>query len=92
LSKSARLTVSLPTDLLDELERYLRQRGETRSSAVARLLQTALREESERADRDEQERRDIERYIRGYLEQPETEEELRESEAMLKVTVWDPWP
>ena len=67
-ARVAKVTISLPVSLLAEVERWQRERDETRSEVIRRALERALREEREReAD---------ERYIRGYQEQPETEEEL----------------
>lgn len=84
MRKVAKVTVSLPCELLEEVERRRQERGETRSEIIAGLLKRALR--------DEQEREDIDRYIQGYREQPQTEEELQENEAILRhATVWGPW-
>jgi Arc/MetJ-type ribon-helix-helix transcriptional regulator len=63
-----RLTISLPDDLLDALDHQLVGRDETRSSVIRRLIQEALREAEER--------REVERYIRGYQADPQTVEEL----------------
>lgn len=64
----ARVTISVPTDLLQQLDHKLAKPGETRSAVVRRVLEEALR----RAE----EQREIERYIQGYREQPQTEEEF----------------
>lgn len=85
MRRVSKVTISLPIDLLQDVERYQKRRGESRSETVARLLAAALRRDREEAD--------IERYIRGYLEQPETPEEiaaidLQSQEAALS----DPWP
>lgn len=68
MRRVAKITISLPTALLEAVEHRQEERGETRSEVIADLLEAALRREREQAD--------VERYIRGYLEQPETEEEV----------------
>ena len=62
-----RLTVSLPAPLVEGLDRYLAQGG-SRSAAVREVLEKAVAE----AEKREQ----IEAWIRGYEELPETEEEF----------------
>lgn len=68
MDRVSRITVSVPTKLLQAADQKLLREDETRSGLVRRLLEAALREVEERAD--------VERYIRGYLEQPQTEDEL----------------
>jgi metal-responsive CopG/Arc/MetJ family transcriptional regulator len=63
-----RVTVSLPAELADEIDRKLASQGESRSAVIRRLVEAALREEEKRAEE--------ERYILAYREQPQTEEEL----------------
>lgn len=68
MDRVSRLTISVPTKLLEAADRRLLQEGEARDALICRLLEAALRKVEERAD--------IERYVRGYLEQPQTEDEL----------------
>jgi metal-responsive CopG/Arc/MetJ family transcriptional regulator len=68
MTKVARFTVSVPIALLEALDDKLTAEGESRSAVVRRLLETALREVEEQED--------IQRYIDGYKEQPQTEEEF----------------
>jgi metal-responsive CopG/Arc/MetJ family transcriptional regulator len=63
-----RLTISLPASLLQAVDRELIPAGETRSAYIRGLLDAALRQARERAD--------VERYIRGYTEQPQSEAEF----------------
>lgn len=65
--RSARLTVSLPASLVDEVDRFLAG-GMSRSAAVRAALEWAVAE----ARRREQ----IERFLRGYADQPQTEDEF----------------
>lgn len=67
MSESVKVTISLPRELLDMVERE-RGRRESRSEffrhALENLLQTRREREAE------------EQYARGYRQQPETEEEV----------------
>lgn len=68
MSKAAKLTIRLNSELVAAIDRHRAARGQTRSEffrvAAEKLLQ------------DEQERRAVERYVRGYQECPETDEEV----------------
>ena len=64
----SRFTVSIPTKLLERADRVLRQPDEGRSGLVRRLLEEALRQVEEG--------KKVEEYIRGYREQPQTEDEV----------------
>lgn len=83
MRKVVKITLSVPTELAETIDRRQRECGTSRSEVVVGLLRAALREEQERAD--------VERYIQGYLEQPETEEEIAANEAMWKTAIWGPW-
>ncbi len=72
--RTTRLTVSLPSDLVAAVERELAHPDESRSALFRRLLEEALQEAEER--------RNVERYIMGYREQPQTEGEFGWSEAI----------
>jgi Arc/MetJ-type ribon-helix-helix transcriptional regulator len=82
----SRVTISVPTKLLESVDNELVQEGETRSGLIRRLLEKALREAKERED--------IERYVRGYREEPQTEEEFGWSDQALlehlKELPWEP--
>ena len=62
-----RLTVSLPASLVREMDRLL-TRDSSRSAAVRTALQRAVDEARRREE--------VERFKRGYREQPQTEEEF----------------
>ena len=68
MNKMTRLTISLPEPLVQGVDRKLARPGESRSAVVRRLLEEALREAEEREE--------VERYVRGYREEPQTEEEF----------------
>jgi len=80
----SRVTISVPTKLLESVDQELVKEGETRSALIRRLLEKALREAKETAD--------VERYVRGYLEEPQTEEEFGWSDrALLEHLEEVPW-
>ena len=66
----ARIAISLPDEVLEAVEKERLGRSEvlSRSEFIKRAVEQYLRTESERTVE--------EQYIRGYLDHPETEEEL----------------
>ncbi len=84
--KTSRITISLPTPLVEALDHKLAHEEESRSAAVRRILEQAVK--------DAEEREQIEQYIRGYTEYPQTEDELGwvdyVSIEALKEIPWDP--
>lgn len=84
MKKLSRITISLPTELLSEVEEKLAREDENRSATIRRLIEDALKGAKEKAD--------VEQYIRAYKEQPQTEEEFGWTEALLGETLEDvPW-
>ena len=81
----AKITISLPDDYLKAIETERQATRESRSEFLRRAVQTLLRKERERVD--------IERYVRGYMRDPETAEELGWVEdASQDVLDEYPWP
>lgn len=68
VGKTSRLTVSVPSSLLEAVDRLLVNGGESRSAVVRRLLETAVR--------DAQEQEAEQRWKQSYEENPQTEEEF----------------
>ena len=66
--RMSRLTVTLPTEMLAAIDQKLTREDDTRSAVIRRLVEDALHEVDERAD--------VERWVRGYIEHPQTEEEF----------------
>ncbi|MDA0263917.1 MAG: ribbon-helix-helix protein, CopG family [Chloroflexi bacterium] len=64
----AKIAISLPDEILDAVEKERIRCGISRSEYFRRTVEEHLRREKERED--------VERYIQGYLEDPETPEEL----------------
>ena len=73
---TSRFTISLPTELLEAVDDKLVKRAGSRSEIIRGLLEAALREA--------QEQEDIERYVRGYQQNRQTEEELGWSDAVAR--------
>ena len=64
----AKIAISLPDQVLDAIEKERLASGISRSEYFRRTVEEHLRREREKED--------VERYIKGYLENPETPEEL----------------
>lgn len=73
---TTRVTITLPTPLVRELDERLVHGETTRGSAIRRLIEDALQRLEARETRKRQEQKDVEQYIRGWRENPATEEEL----------------
>ncbi len=74
MSALARITISLPEDLLHSAEAKLGHGDASRSALIRRIIEDALK--------DAEEREQVEQYRRGYAEQPQTEEEFGWAEAL----------
>ena len=68
MSKSAKIAISLPEEVLDGVDRERIARGMSRSEFFRHAIGVFLH--------NEQEKKAVEEYIRGYLEDPETDGEL----------------
>ncbi len=85
MSQAVKVAISLPPTILDSVEKERQKRGESRSEFFRQAVQAFLR--------DLQQRKDVERYVQGYLEHPEREEEVdltrSASYAALAQEPWD---
>ena len=72
MGRSVKIAISLPEDVLAAAESERQARGETRSELFCEAVQLLLRQSRERAD--------IERYVQGYRDAPETAEEIAAAE------------
>ncbi len=68
MSHAVKIAISLPSAILESVERERRKRGESRSEFFRQAVQAFLW--------DLQKSKDVERYAQGYIEQPEREEEV----------------
>jgi metal-responsive CopG/Arc/MetJ family transcriptional regulator len=79
-----KFAISLPEELFERLERDRQEQGMNRSEYVASAVADHLHRKREQ-ELEEQ-------HVRGYLEQPETEEELAELEAWASLAPeLEPW-
>ncbi len=84
MPNAVKVAISLPPTIFDSLEKERRQRGESRSEFFRQAVQAFLRELREK--------KDVQRYIQGYLDQPESASEVREaSSASYEALVEEPW-
>lgn len=85
MPNAVKVAISLPPTIFESVERERRKRQVSRSEFFRQAVQAFLRGLQERAD--------IERYVRGYLEHPETAEEVAGtsavSDAVLAEEPWD---
>ena len=72
----SRITVSLPSGLLQALDEHLVNGEGDRSTVIRRLIEQELQAREERDRREQAEREQVEQFIRAWKEQPETEEEF----------------
>ncbi len=68
MSHSVKVAISLPQELFAAAERARREGGVSRSELFRRALESFLRRRREE--------RAVERYVRGYLEHPESDQEV----------------
>ena len=71
----AKIAISLPDDVLEEVEKERLAEGVSRSEFFRHAVEEHLRRAKERED--------VEQYIRGYQKYPETKEEMALAEATL---------
>ena len=84
MSNTVKVAISLPPTMFDSVERARRERRESRSEFFRQAVWTFLRDLQERAD--------VERYVQGYREQPETAEEVDAVSAMSYAALAEePW-
>lgn len=67
-AKVAKVTISIPAEVLDAVERERRTRRETRSEFFRRAVDMMLRQQREK--------KAVRRYVRGYRKSPESAVEV----------------
>jgi hypothetical protein len=75
-SETTRVTITLPTTLVRELDERLVDGDSTRGAAIRRLIEAALHDLESRERRKREAEEEREQYIRAWREQPQTEEEF----------------
>ncbi len=85
MSKSAKVAISLPEDILKAAEMERKARGESRSQFFRRAIERILKQARESSS--------VKDYVRGYQEMPESAEEVeaahRVGSAMLAEEPWE---
>ena len=82
--KAVKIAISLPAELLEAAERERKVRGESRSQFFCQAVETFLRRAREQEA--------VERYVQGYREKPETDEEVAAvHQASSVVLGQEPW-
>ena len=85
MGQSAKVAITLPTDIYRQVERLRKRSHTSRSAMVQRALVLLLNQA------DKQER--VRAYVEGYRKHPETDEEIRAAHAsavdILTEVVWE---
>ena len=85
MAHAVKVAISLPSTMFESVEQERSKRGESRSEFLQQAIQAFLR--------DLRQRKDVERYVKGYLEHPEQAEEIdavrSASSASLAAEPWD---
>ena len=79
----AKIAISLPDEVLEAVEKERSESGISRSEYFRRTVEEHLRRTMDEQIRREKEKEDTERYIQGYLEDPESPEELAWSQGTM---------
>lgn len=83
MTKIVKIAISLPQQLLEDVDRRRRDAGASRSLYFREAVETRLAASQ---------RTDIERYVDGYTRQPETAEEIQAATiAAMAVFAAEPW-
>ena len=84
MATTAKVSITLPKEILRKVARLQKQTGATRSAVVSRAISRLLREQ------DEQGRRRA--YLEGYAKHPETARDVDEAESLAAQALADePW-
>jgi metal-responsive CopG/Arc/MetJ family transcriptional regulator len=84
MSKTSKIAISLPEDVLTAVEREREESGESRSQIFRRAVELLLRQRKEREL--------SEQYIRAYQEMPEAKEEVTAARrAASTILAEEPW-
>ena len=74
MAKSAKIAISMPVEVLEEIERERHSDGTSRSEIIVQAIQEFLK--------NRRKQQQIEQYIRGYQLYPETDEEMDVSDQL----------
>ena len=84
MPNAVKVAISLSPRIFESVEKERRQRGESRSEFFRQAVQAFLR--------DLQQRKDVERYVQGYIERPEQADEVEATRsASYAALAEEPW-
>jgi metal-responsive CopG/Arc/MetJ family transcriptional regulator len=84
MSRAVKISVSIPSEVLEKADREREVIGESRSEFVLHAIQERVRRMAETES--------VERYVQGYRNLPETHEEVASSFAMSRAALsGEPW-
>lgn len=84
MSRAVKISVSIPSEVLEKADRERETIGESRSEFVRQAIEERVRRMAE-AER-------VERYVQGYRNLPETAEEVASSFALSQAALsGEPW-
>ncbi|HYU31318.1 MAG TPA: ribbon-helix-helix domain-containing protein [Thermoanaerobaculia bacterium] len=84
MSRAVKISVSIPSEVLERADRERETMGESRSEFVRQAIEERIRRMAE-AER-------VERYVQGYRKTPETAEEVASTFAMSRAALaGEPW-
>lgn len=84
MSKITQIAIRLPEEVLNAVEEKREASGESRSQFFRRAVEALLKQQIERDK--------IERYIRAYNDNPETEQETKSAQqAASTILAMEPW-
>ena len=84
MSKTSKIAISLPVDMLEVVEKERMAKGESRSQFFRRAVEALLRQQREHAD--------VESYMQGYQKVPESVEEVEAAHrAGSAILTGEPW-
>jgi len=85
MAKTAKVAISLPEKVLAAVEREIQASGESRSEFFRRAVETFFKLQQEQAL--------SEQYVRGYVQMPETDEEVEATRSVVSTIlaqeVWE---
>lgn len=84
MEKSAKVAISLPENILRDIEKERKSKGESRSEFFRRAVERLLKHEKESES--------VKAYIHGYTVMPESAEDVKTvHEAGVNVLAGEPW-
>jgi metal-responsive CopG/Arc/MetJ family transcriptional regulator len=84
MARAVKISVSVPSEVLERADRERETTGESRSEFVRQAIEERVRRMAE-AER-------VERYVQGYRKSPETPEEVASAFAMSRAALaGEPW-